>query len=72
MTTGNSDWDEHVALACYRYNTGICSATGVSPYKAMFEIKSCEAWGEMDLDRMMREGGSLAARLSLLHKRLLN
>lgn len=44
MTTGMSDWDEDVALACFRYSTGLCTATGMSPYKAMFGAEPFEAW----------------------------
>lgn len=32
----DSDWCEHVALACYRYNTSVHSATGMTPFRAMF------------------------------------
>lgn len=71
MNTGDSDWNEHVALACFRYNTGICTATGTTPYKAAFGIGAFEAWGELDLDRNDGEPDSLSERLSVFHKQLL-
>lgn len=44
MNTGYSDWDEYVALGCFRYNTGVCHATGMTPYKAMFGADDFEVW----------------------------
>ena len=32
------DWDEHGAMACFRYNTSRQDAIGMTPYKAMFGI----------------------------------
>lgn len=72
MATGDADWDEHLALACYRYNTGVCAATGMSPYKAVFGIEACEAWGEVDRACFNEEPESLANRLGLLHRQLLS
>lgn len=71
MTTGETDWDEHVALACYCYNTGVCAATGMTPYKAVFGVEPFEAWGELDLDRVVRVPESLAQSLAVLHRQLL-
>ena len=71
MSTGLSDWDQHVALACYRYNTSQCEATGITPFKAMFGVDAFEAWGELEIDAEDDEPTDLAARLSMLHKILL-
>ena len=72
MATGDADWDEHIALACFRYNTGVCAATGMTPYKAVFGVDAFEAWGEVDRACFDDEPDSLAERLSLLHKELLS
>lgn len=71
MATGDADWDEHVALACFRYYTGICAATGMTPYKAMFGAEAFEAWGEVDRTCFEDETDSLAKRLALMHQQLL-
>lgn len=72
MTTGADDWDQHVALACFRYNTSACTATGMSPYKAVFGIDAFEAWAELDIDRVMGEPEGLAGELAALHKQLIS
>lgn len=71
MTTGDSDWDEHVALACFRYNTGVCETTGMTPYLAMFGADAFEAWGETYLKLEDDEANSLAKRLAILHQELI-
>ncbi len=71
VATGESDWDEHVALACFRYNSGLCEATGMSPNKAMFGVDAFEAWAELDAGREDREPGGLARGLAQLHRSLL-
>lgn len=72
MTTGDSDRDEHVALASLRYYTSINTATGMSPSQAMFGIEAFEAWGEMDLRGTEEESGNLPKKLATLHKSLLS
>ena len=72
MTTGDSDWDEHVALACLRYNTSAHTATGMTPFEAMFGIQAFEARGEMDLEGVEEESEDLAKRLAALHRTLLS
>ena len=72
MATGDADWDEHMALACFRYNTGICAATGMTPYKAEFGIDAFEAWGEVDRACFDDEPEIIAQRLALLHRQLLS
>lgn len=34
VATGEVDWDEHAALACFHCNTTVCFLTGMTPYKA--------------------------------------
>ena len=72
MAAGDADWDENIALACFRYNTGISAATGMTPYKAVFEIDAFEAWGEVDRACFDDEPESLAQRLALLQRQLLS
>ena len=71
MTTGNSDWDEHVALACLRYNTSKHTATSLTPFESMFGIEAFEAWAEVDLEGADEEPEDLSKRLARLHKKLL-
>lgn len=47
--TGDSDWGEHVPLPCFRYNTGVYAATGMTPLKAVFGVGAFQAWREFDL-----------------------
>lgn len=68
MSTGIEDWDEHVNLACFRYNTSECEATGISPFIAVFGVDAFEAWAEMDIDRESEDPAHLANSLAILHK----
>lgn len=68
---GDKDWEEHIALAYFRYNTGVCTATSMTPYKAVFGVDAFEVWGEVDRACFDDEPDSLAERLSLLYKKLL-
>ena len=63
MATGLEDWDEHVAIVSFRYNTGVCEATGMTPYKAMFGVEAFTAWEEVDRACLEEEPTSLATRL---------
>lgn len=65
------EWDDHFTLACFRYSTGICTATRIKPYKAMFGVEAFEACGNVDTAGLIDEPEDLARRLSLLHKQLL-
>lgn len=70
MTTGETDSDEHVALACLRYNTSMHISINMKPFKAMFGIVAFEAWSEVDLELADEEPEDPAKRLSTLHKQL--
>ena len=71
VCTGQEDWDQHVSLACLRYNTGVHEATNVSPFEAMFGIEAFMAWGEVEADRVMGEPYSTPKYLKELHAKLL-
>ncbi len=43
------DWDKHIAMACFRYNTTVNGATGMTPFKAMFGIDGFELDNEIGL-----------------------
>ncbi len=70
VSTGSLDWDAHVALAAFRYNTDVCEATRMTPYRAMFGVDAFEAWGEVIMGRDSGEPESLPKGLALLHKAL--
>lgn len=70
VSTGHEDWDQHVSLACFRYNTGINDATGLSPFRAMFGVDAFEACGEAELGRVAGEAEDLGGRLADLHRQL--
>jgi len=76
VSTDESDWDEHIAMACFRYNTSVNEATCMTPYKAVFGIEAFEfdaAIGRrMAVDEEARPGDGLAKRLAVLHRQLLS
>ena len=72
MSTGSEDWDAHVALACFRYNTVVNEATGLTPYEAMFGISAYMSWGAGESSRVRGEPYELSSHLRDLHDRLLS
>lgn len=68
MPTEAGNLDQHVALACYRYNTKICGSMGMSPYKAIFEVNSFDDWGELKVDEFDEAPDSLTSQASRPHK----
>ena len=72
MNAGSEDWDAHIALACFRYNTGVCEATGLTPYEAMFGIPAFTSWGAEEASRVRGEPYDLEKHLEALHDRLLS
>ena len=60
-----------MALACLCYNTGVCEATGMKSYQAMFGVEAFTAWGEGDRVCFEEEPTSMATRRGLLHRQLL-
>lgn len=71
MTTENTDWSEHMALACLRYNTSMHTAFNMTPFQAMFGIEAFEARSGVDLELAEEEPDHLATRLLTLHRQLL-
>lgn len=45
MATATKDWDDHVTLACFSYNTGVFAANNIMPYKYMFVMKAFQSLG---------------------------
>jgi len=70
------DWDQHVALACFRYNTTVNEATGMSPYRAVFGIDAfdfdAQVGRRMLIDQEMCPEKELGSHLSSLHFQLLS
>jgi hypothetical protein len=72
FVTSEEDWEEHVAMACFRYNTSVHEATGSSPIEAMFGVKAFDfdpriGWRTF-LDE--RDERSLGEQLKFLHDEL--
>jgi hypothetical protein len=66
------DWDQHVYMATFRYNTSVHQATGISPYRAMFGVDVFEFDAGVGLQlRLDKEPTSLAERLKEVHRDLL-
>jgi transposase InsO family protein len=68
-----ADWDLHVAMAVFRYNTGVHEATGMTPFKAMFGIDAFDFDAEIGWKTMLdsqQEGESLPEGLKILHDEL--
>lgn len=64
------DWDLHVALACFRYNTSVHEATKITPFKAMFGIEAFDFDAEIGWRTFLDEQDEeepLQDRLQRLH-----
>lgn len=76
VSVEEDDWDEHISLACFRYNTTVNEATGMSPYKAVFAIDAFEFDAEvgrrMLIDQVLTSGRELSTHLTELHFQLLS
>lgn len=70
MSMGLSDWAQHIALTCYRYNIEPCDATGMTPFRAMFGVLAFEAYGDLYIAGADDAPNYFAPTLSLLHKLL--
>jgi hypothetical protein len=67
------DRADHVAMAAFRYNTSTHSATGKTPYEAVFACKEFEFDAGLGLDLRMEQANvpfDLPTRLQHLHKDL--
>lgn len=68
-----ADWDKHVSFATFRYNSSVNSATGMSPYFAMFGVRPFEFDSCQGLSlRLEDEPADVAARLAEVHAQLFN
>ncbi len=52
VSTGESDWNEHVALACFRYNSSVCEATGAHAIRRCLGIDALSDGASVKLDGM--------------------
>ena len=75
VSVEEDDWHQHILMACYRYNTTVHEATGMTPFKAMFGVEAFELDHELALQDRIDEdpgvGEELANRLAELHRELL-
>jgi Integrase zinc binding domain/Integrase core domain len=68
-----TDWDLHLAVAVFRYNTSTHEATGMTPFKAMFGIDAFDFDAEIGWKTVLdeqNEGESLPDRLRSIHDEL--
>jgi hypothetical protein len=64
-------WPEHVATCEFRYNNSVHSATGATPYSAMFDVYCFEFDAGINLRMLLNdEPEDLAVRLAEIHERL--
>jgi hypothetical protein len=64
-------WPEHVAAFAFRYNNNVHSATGETPYRAMFGVDCFEFDAGINLRMCLNdEAEDLAVRLAEIHERL--
>jgi Integrase core domain len=67
-----ADWDHHVAMATFRYNSSVHRATKCTPHSAMFGVDVFEFDAGIGLQvRLEDEPEDLAERLAAVHKDLL-
>ena len=75
VSVHEQDWHKHILMACYRYNTTVHEATGMTPFKAMFGVESFELDHELALQDRIDEdpgtGDELAKQLAELHRQLI-
>lgn len=74
VSANESDWSDHLSMACFRYNTTENSATKMTPYKAVFGIEAfdfdAEAGKRMAIDEECQSPEELQKRLKELHYQL--
>jgi hypothetical protein len=67
------DWDLHLTMAAFRYNTSVHKATGMTPFKAMFGIDTFEFNAEIGWKTVLdeqNEDESFPDRIRVLHDEL--
>jgi Integrase core domain len=70
FVTSEEDWDQRLAMACFRYNTSVQEATGITPFKAMYGVDAFDFDSEIGWNEMLddhRDAKDLAERLQSLH-----
>jgi hypothetical protein len=68
-----TDWDLHLAVAVFRYNTSVHKATGITLFKAMFGIDAFDFDAEIGWKTVLdeqNEGEYLPDRLKSIHDEL--
>lgn len=75
ISTTLDDWDEHIAIACFRYNRSVNDATGMTPYRAVFGIDAFDFDAEVGKrkfeDDELASDESLKERLAKVHRELI-
>jgi hypothetical protein len=68
-----ANWDTHVTFAAFRYNSSVNSATGVTPFRAMFGVDVFGFDSGLDLQlRLEDEPENIPSRLAAVHADLLS
>jgi hypothetical protein len=72
VSPDDKNWDELLPLACFRYNTSVHAATGLTPFAATFGTEAFEFDAELGLRMQLddRTVQDLPARLRQLHTEL--
>lgn len=52
LSIGQNDWDLHVALDFFRYDSVVKRATQMTPYRAMFGVEPFLAWSPHEARRI--------------------
>jgi transposase InsO family protein len=66
------EWDQHVAMSTFRYNTSVHSATGQTPYRGMFGVDAFDFDAGLGLQlRLDEEPTDLPTSLARLHEDML-
>jgi transposase InsO family protein len=67
------NWDQHVAMATFRFNCSVSSATGLTPYYATFGVHAFEFDAGHGLElRLEEEPEDLPKALARIHQELLS
>ena len=76
VSANEDDWDSHIAMACFCYNTTVHEATGVTPYKAVFGIDAFDFDAElgrwMAMDQEVLFADDLPRRIATVHQELIS
>jgi transposase InsO family protein len=68
-----ADWDLHLSMAVFRYNTGVHEATGMTPFKAMFGVDAFDFDAEVGWKTMLDDRDDdeeLPERMRIIHDEL--